>query len=197
MKASFKNYLLYILITPLAFLIRLTYPLSYFWGRVFHTAKLKSKIKNLDISVICDGNIHVTGTSNITIGTSCRIGSDVELRTIEKGYISLGDDIRINRGCTITSYSKISIGNFTIIGEYSSIRDANHGMSKDKPMRYQPHSSSAIIIGSDVWIGRGCCILPGVSIGDGAVVGANSVVTKDIPAYVIAAGVPAAIIKER
>jgi acetyltransferase-like isoleucine patch superfamily enzyme len=197
MKASHKNLILCILISPLAALIRLTYPLSYFWGRIYHTASLKGKIKNLDISVICDGHIRVTGTSNIAIGSRCRIGSDVELRTVEDGYISLGDDIRINRGCTITSYSKISIGNFTIIGEYSSIRDANHGMSKDEPMRYQPHSFSPIKIGNDVWIGRGCCILPGVSIGDGAVIGANSVVTKDIPAYVIAAGSPAAILKER
>ncbi len=185
------------LIIPLAFLIRLTYPLSYFWRRVYHTASLKSKIKNLNISVICDGNIYVTGTGNIAIGRRCRIGSDVELRTVDSGYISLGDDIRINRGCTITSYSKISIGNFSIIGEYSSIRDANHGMSKDEPMRYQPHSFSPIKIGNDVWIGRGCCILPGVSIGDGAVIGANSVVTKDVPPYVIVAGVPATRIKER
>jgi acetyltransferase-like isoleucine patch superfamily enzyme len=197
MIAFFKKNILYILITTLVFFIKLIHPFNYFWRRVYCTASLNAKIKNSDISVICDGKIHVTGTKNISIGKRCRLGADTELRTVENGNIRLADDIRINRGCTITSYSNVSIGNFTIIGEYSSIRDANHGMSKNTPMRFQAHSSSPIRIGCDVWIGRGSCILPGVSIGDGSVIGANSVVTKDIPPGVIAAGAPAVIIRER
>ena len=197
MISSIKKIILYMLITPVAFFTRFILPISYFWRRVYCTALLNGKVKNSDISVICDGTVRVTGTKNISIGKRCRLGNDLELRTVEHGKIELGDDIRINRGCTITSYSNISIGNFTIIGEYSSIRDANHGMDKNMPMRVQPHSTSPIKIGTDVWIGRGSCILPGVSIGDGSVIGANSVVTKDVPAGVIAAGIPAVVIKQR
>jgi len=64
-------------------------------------------------------------------------------------------------------------------------------------MRYQPHTCEPILIGRDVWIGRGSCILPGITIGEGAVIGANSVVNKDVPAYAIAAGIPAKVIKMR
>ena len=113
------------------------------------------------------------------------------------GCIRLGNEIRINRGCIITSYSNISIGDFTIIGEYTSIRDANHGMEKNAPMRYQAHTFAPINIGRDVWLGRGCCVLPDVTIGEGSVIGANSVVTKDIPSFSIAAGVPAKVIGKR
>ena len=197
MISSIKKIILYMLITPVAFFTRFILPISYFWRRVYCTALLNGKVKNSDISVICDGNVHVTGTKNISIGKRCRLGTDTELRTVENGNIRLANEIRINRGCTITSYSNVSIGNFTIIGEYTSIRDANHGMLKNTPMKFQTHSSSPIRIGCDVWIGRGSCILPGVSIGDGSVIGANSVVTKDIPPGVIAAGVPAVVIRER
>ena len=197
MTTKIKKISLKTFIIPLAFIFRIAEPLCSLWGRVFYRASLIAKIKNLNTSIQCDGNIHVTGTKNISIGSRCRLGTDLELRTMEHGIIELADDIRINRGCTITSYSNVSIGNFSIVGEYSSIRDANHGIKRDEPMRYQPHTSSPIEIGEDVWIGRGCCILPGVSIGNGSVIGANSVVTKDIPAGVIAAGVPAVVIKER
>ncbi|UCD33762.1 MAG: acyltransferase, partial [Desulfobacterales bacterium] len=86
---------------------------------------------------------------------------------------------------------------WTIVGEFVSIRDANHGMERGEPMRYQPHTSKPIRIGRDVWIARGSCILPGVTIGEGSIIAANSVVTKDIPPYSIAAGVPARVIKNR
>ncbi|MBW2439954.1 MAG: acyltransferase [Deltaproteobacteria bacterium] len=151
----------------------------------------------MDFSVECDGRVHVSGTANIELGRRCRLGMDVELRTDEAGHIRIGDDTRLNRGCTLTSYSQISIDDWTIIGEYVSIRDANHGLKRGEPMRYQPHTSEPIHIGRDVWIGRGSCILPGVTIGEGAVIGANSVVSKDVPAYSIAAGIPAKVIKMR
>jgi acetyltransferase-like isoleucine patch superfamily enzyme len=189
--------LLRLIIIPLSFLIKTVLPIVLLFQRVYYTASLMAKVKDLDSSVQCDGKIYITGTRNICIGNKCRLGMETELRTMENGYITLGNEIRLNRGCTITSYSKISIGDFTIIGEYASIRDANHGMIKGEPMRYQPHTTSPITIGNDVWIGRGSCILPGVSIGDGAVIGANSVVTNNVPSFSIVAGNPARIIRER
>ena len=192
-----KHQIIKFLCAPCILLIRVINPFLRAWKRLYFTAMLNTDLKDVDFSVQCDGRVYVIGTGNITIGRRCRLGMAVELTTMEQGRIHLGNDIRINRGCTLTSYSEIFIDDFVIMGEFSSVRDANHGIDKRSPMRYQPHTSSPIIINRDVWIGRGCCILPGVTLGEGSVIGANSVVTRDIPAFSIAAGVPAKIIRSR
>jgi acetyltransferase-like isoleucine patch superfamily enzyme len=182
---------------PAAMLLRVFTRMQKNWGRIYYTLRLMAQVSDMDASVECDGPVRVSGTAAITMGPRCRLGAETELQTNGAGSIVLGSDIRINRGCTIVSYARVSIGDFAIIGEYVTIRDANHGMKTDEPMRYQPHTSAPVCIGTDVWVGRGACILPGVSIGAGAVIGANSVVTHDIPGLAIAAGMPAEIIRMR
>lgn len=189
--------LLTMLAGPAALLLRAWSRLAQPWGRVYYTLRLMARVPGMDVSVQCDGPVQVSGTGRIAIGSRCRLGGHTELQTNEAGSIVLGSDIRINRGCTIVSYASVTIGDFAIIGEYVSIRDANHGMSTKEPMRYQPHASAPIRIGPDVWIGRGACILPGVTVGAGAVIGANSVVTRDIPERAIAAGMPAQVLRQR
>jgi acetyltransferase-like isoleucine patch superfamily enzyme len=77
------------------------------------------------------------------------------------------------------------------------ITDVNHGIEHGTPIRTQPLEDDPVKIGNDVWIGAGCSILPGVTIGNGAVIGARAVVTKDIPENAIAVGVPAKVLKYR
>jgi carbonic anhydrase/acetyltransferase-like protein (isoleucine patch superfamily) len=197
MEDGMKHTLMKMIGLPIILLFKLAHPFRFLWRRIYFTARLSADVSDMDFSVECDGRVHVSGTANIELGRRCRLGMDVELRTDEAGHIRIGDDTRLNRGCTLTSYSQISIDDWTIIGEYVSIRDANHGLKRGEPMRYQPHTSEPIHIGRDVWIGRGSCILPGVTIGEGAVIGANSVVNEDVPAYAIAAGIPAKVIKIR
>jgi serine acetyltransferase len=192
-----KHKVLKIISLPIILMFKLARPFRSLWRRIYFTARLSADISDMDFSVECDGRVHVSGTENIKLGRRCRLGMDVELRTEEIGHIQIGKDTRLNRGCTLTSYSQISIDDWAIIGEFVSIRDANHGLTRGEPMRYQPHTSEPIHIGRDVWIGRGSCILPGVTIGEGAVIGANSVVTRDIPDFAIAAGIPARVIKVR
>ncbi len=152
-----------------------------------------------------DGPIHIVGKTGdgarkraaITLGAHCRFGRDVLLETTGAGSIELGDHVRVNQGCVLVSYSGLRIGAHTLIGEYVSIRDADHGMAAGMPIQAQDHTSDPITVGEDVWIARGVVILKGVSIGDGAVIGANSVVTKDVPSMAIAAGAPARVLKMR
>ncbi len=121
---------------------------------------------------------------------------------IEKGAqfsteVSLGDNSGIGVNATISSY--VTIGNDVMMGPECMIFTANHSMQRrDIPMRLQGHEQpKPVTIGSDVWIGGRVIILPGVHIGDGAVIGAGSVVTKDVPPYAIVGGNPAKVIKER
>lgn len=143
------------------------------------------------------GWITVEGTRNVHIGSGTRIGRRSYLKTDGDGRIDIGEHVTINDGATLVSYDHIAIGDNAMIGEYVSIRDANHGTKRGELVRLQAHTASPIRIGEDAWIGRGVCVLKGVTIGDGAVIAANSVVTKDVPANSIVGGVPARVLGER
>lgn len=144
----------------------------------------------IPVSTQFDGPVIASGTGTVQLGTSCRLGRGVQFDTADHGKITLGHHVRVNSGSLIAAACSVSIGDHTLIGEYVSIRDANHGTAPDSLIRSQPLESSRILIGRDVWIGRGCCILKGVEIGDGAVIGANSVVTQDVKPGSICVGAP-------
>lgn len=176
---------------------RLVRPFSYYRGRIWNNGRAAAQIAGLHPSVQFDGSVTVLGTGNVKIGMKSRIGDLAEFTTNHDGVINIGNEVRLNRGATICAYMEVSIGDNSMVGEFVSIRDANHGIQKGELVRSQPHDAKPIRIGSDVWVGRGACILPGVTIGDGAIIGANSIVTKDVPPNSIAAGIPARIIRER
>lgn len=192
-----KRLILRYISSILASIFKLSTPVIKHLKRLIYLSLAAGKIKNIPVSVQFDGIIHVVGSADISIDEYSRIGSSVELGTEENGCIEIGQKVRINRGTTIFSYDRIVIGDDTLIGEFVSIRDANHGIRVSKKINTQPHEAKEIIIGNDVWIGRGSVILPGVSIGDGSIIGANSVVTKTIPENVIAVGTPAKVIRTR
>lgn len=100
----------------------------------------------------------------------------------------------------ISAINKISIGNGCLTGKWVTIVDNDHGRTdfdslKQMPVRRELVSKGPVVIGNNVWIGDKATILSGVTIGDGAVVAANSVVTKDVPAYSVVGGNPAKVIK--
>lgn len=108
--------------------------------------------------------------------------------------IEIGDDVGIS-GCTITALKHIKIGNRVLIGSGVLITDNDaHPINPERRHEYNEIASAPIIIEDDVFVGARAIILKGVNLGKGAVIGAGSVVTKDIPPYAIAAGNPAKII---
>lgn len=119
----------------------------------------------------------------------------------------LTPQLTIGRGCYfgafnhITCTNRIQIGDCLLAGKWVTITDNDHGNTDKEslllePMKRPVYSKGPVIIGNNVWIGDKATILAGVTIGDGAVIAANAVVTKDVPAYCVAAGNPARIIKK-
>lgn len=112
------------------------------------------------------------------------------------GYnITLGDNVYMNFNCTILDVCKISIGNRTMFGPNVQIYAATHPMDANI-RRTGLESGAPVSIGEDVWVGGGAVICPGISIGDRTVIGAGSVVTRDLPADVFAAGNPCRVIRK-
>lgn len=107
--------------------------------------------------------------------------------------IKIGKNVFINAGCKFQDQGGIEIGDGALIGYGVVLATLNHDFAPENRSTLHP---SAIKIGKNVWIGSNATVLPGVSIGDGAIVAAGAVVTRDIPAKTIAAGVPAKVIRK-
>ena len=145
----------------------------------------------LPISVVVLGRISAYGTRAIHIGEDCLLYPDIHFETHGPAIIEIGEGVVVSRGVHLVAMEGITIGRGSMIGEYTSIRDANHRRREAIPLRDAGHVARPIVIGNEVWIGRGVTIIAGVVIGDGSTVGANAVVTHDVPARSVVAGVPA------
>jgi maltose O-acetyltransferase len=108
--------------------------------------------------------------------------------------ILLGERVFFNFNCVVLDVCQVKIGSFTLFGPAVQIYTAAHPMNAD--LRRKKEFGKPIEIGSDVWVGGGAIICPGVKIGSKTVIGAGSVVTRDIPERVVAAGNPCRVIRE-
>ena len=107
--------------------------------------------------------------------------------------IHLGERVFFNFNCTVLDVCRVTIGDYTQIGSGVQILTPLHPL--DAALRRQQEYGAPVTIGNDVWIGSGALILPGVTIGDRTVIGAGSVVTKDIPSDVLAVGNPCRVLR--
>lgn len=132
----------------------------------------------------------------LTVGRGCRFDIDGP-----RGTLKIGADCNFNDRVHIVAHSSVVIGNRVLMASNIFISDTSHGSlngscdSPSIPPVERGLSTKPVAIGNDVWIGEGACIMPGVHLGDGCIVGANAVVTHDAEANTVLAGVPAVPIK--
>jgi acetyltransferase-like isoleucine patch superfamily enzyme len=139
------------------------------------------------------------------------IGRDAVLRLGRWSWIGHGTKIRVHEGeteigaktvlgqeCTISAFQHISIGRECIVADRVMLIDFDHGaVEVERPIRLQGIYKRDVNVGHNCWIGYGACILRGVTIGDNAIIGTSSVVTKDVPANAVVGGAPARLLRMR
>jgi acetyltransferase-like isoleucine patch superfamily enzyme len=155
-------------------------------------------ILECDLTII--GGRAGTGVG-VSVGSRCHVyaGTRLVVDHIYSGSgITIGDDVAINYAGYIDGSGGVSIGDDTIIGPGLVILSSSHGIDDSAvKIREAAKSFKPVTVGNDVWIGANVTILMGVSVGDGAVLGAGSVVTSSVDARTVVAGVPARTIRTR
>lgn len=134
----------------------------------------------------------------VSLGARCTLQGDVWLNVGSDGArLRVGDYTFIGRGSEIEVSTAVTIGKYCLIAPGVFITDHNHSSRLGTPMFRQPCIPGPVVIEEDVWIGANCVICAGVRIGEGAVVGAGAVVTRDVPPYTVVGGVPARPLRTR
>lgn len=165
-----------------------------------------------DVELVCTKGIHIADKvrlkrsvrigcygkgSQIKIQRNSRIDRGVYIKTYHAGSVQIGENTYIGP-YTCLAGNSIQIGENCLIASHSGIYATNHIFDDlSRPITEQGNSFKGIVIEDDCWLGSGVRVLDGVTIGRGSVVGAGAVVTKNLPPYSIAVGVPAKVISKR
>ncbi len=141
--------------------------------------------------------IQIARRAEVRFGRFVWIGDGTKIRCHE-GVVEIGEKTVIGQECTISAYQRVRIGEQCVIADRAMFIDFDHGVVEvERPIRLQGIYKRDVVVGSNVWIGYGACILRGVSVGDNSIIGTNSVVTRDVPANAVVAGSPARVIRMR
>jgi acetyltransferase-like isoleucine patch superfamily enzyme len=174
------------------------------WYLIRYWRFLRFKIANRHVItrgfIFMDRGVEIyarRGYGRLVIGRWVHLGVDTALRCHE-GTLSLGDKSVLARDVSINCYLDVEIGDSALIADGVYISDFDHKFTDlTTPIKDQGITKARVRIDRDVWIGTKVTVCRGVRIEEGAVVGANSVVTRDLPAYAVAVGAPARVIKDR
>jgi acetyltransferase-like isoleucine patch superfamily enzyme len=180
--------------------------LNLYKNKIF-TYWLSSELKSFGQNSLLRYPIDLLGGKYISIGKKTGIGARGVITAWDKhngdSYtpeIIIGNNIWIGEDCHITAINKIQIGDNALIGKKVTITDNSHGKCEYDLLEIPPnsrplYSKGPVIIEDNVWIGDKVTILPGVKIGKNSIIGANSVVTKDVDENCVVGGNPAKILK--
>jgi len=134
----------------------------------------------------------------LVLGERAWLEAETYLKMVaDTAALELGEHVFVGRGAEFDVMREVSVGAHTVIAPRCFVTDHNHGILPGWRIDEQPCAVKSVVIGADVWLGAGVVVLPGVRIGDGAVVGANSVVTRDVAPMTVVVGVPARFLRMR
>lgn len=160
----------------------------------FYTKCFFPKARLIRRPVYIRGKKHLKYSEGFTTGYGCRFDLGGNGKTL-----ILGSNCKLNDRVHIVAHESVLVGNDVLMASNIFISDTSHGRyGQDDPQTVpdkRPLITSPVRIGDRVWIGEGACILPGVTLGSGCIVGSNAVVTKSFPENTIIGGVPAKILK--
>jgi acetyltransferase-like isoleucine patch superfamily enzyme len=162
----------------------------------------------IDVDLRLGANVYVgdravivrsSGEGFVELLDGAEINRDCILELLERGTITIGQQVGLQRGCHLVSGEEpIIIGRRAEIASYCRFYSYDHGIAAGREIFGQPLTSKGpIVIEEDAWLGTGVTVLSGVTIGRGAVIGAGSVVSRSIPAGAVAVGIPARVVKYR
>lgn len=175
---------------------------------IFYTRKISKNFAFIGQNPVIMSKIKVYGGKNITIGNNfyCYWGQRIETYNKHNGVffspqIIIGNNVSLNPDCHIAAINRIELHDGVLLASRVFITDHFHGDTTIESIKIPPQkrrltTKGPVIIKKNAWLGEGVAVMPGVTIGENAVIGANSVVTKDIPDNAIAAGIPARVIKQ-
>jgi acetyltransferase-like isoleucine patch superfamily enzyme len=141
--------------------------------------------------------LQIAKRATVRFGRFSWIGDGTKIRCHE-GVVEIGEKTVMGQECTISAYKRVRIGEQCVIADRAMFIDFDHGVVEvERPIRVQGIYKRDCIVGSNVWVGYGACFLRGIRVGDNAIIGTNSVVTRDVPANAVVGGVPAKVIRMR
>ena len=157
------------------------------------------------------GRLRTDGIAFVGPGVTFEIGRDATVHLGRWSWIGHGCKIRAHEGevrigaktvlgqeCTISAFQHVSIGRECIVADRVMLIDFDHGVvDVEQPVRIQGIYKRDVRVGNNVWIGYGACFLRGVTVGDNAIVGTSSVVTRDVPDNAVVGGIPARVLRMR
>ena len=160
--------------------------------------RFRGRLQTDGIAFVCPGvQFEIGRGARVVLGRWSWLGHGCKVRAHE-GEVLIGAKSVLGQECTISAYQHVSIGRECIVADRVMLIDFDHGVVEvERPIRVQGIYKRDVRVGSNVWIGYGAQILRGVTIGDNAIIGASSVVTRDVPANAVVAGAPARIIRMR
>ncbi|PHN08592.1 acyltransferase [Flavilitoribacter nigricans] len=157
-----------------------------FYFRKFHGPLLSMIGRRCGVHIFSGGNIHCNG----------RIMLDDDVMLYARGELTIGSQFFINRYSRIVAHEKIEIGQEVTIGQGVTILDHDHRYEMVAGnLKMDGYTTAPVRIGNRIWIGDKCTILKGVTIGDNVVIGAHTLVNREVPSGVVIGGVPFKILK--
>ena len=158
----------------------------------------RGRLQTDGLAFVCPGVTFEIGKGAVVrLGRWSWIGHGTKIRAHE-GEVEIGAKTVLGQECTISAFQHVSIGRECIVADRVMLIDFDHGVVEtERPIRLQGIYKRDVRVGHNVWVGYGACFLRGATVGDNAIVGTNSVVTKDIPDNAVVAGVPARVLRMR